>query len=43
MYQHQLAGGKCRADLNIELVIAIPVILGIVIGTVLTRKIIKDE
>ena len=43
MYQHQLAGGVCSADLNMELVIAIPIVLGIVIGTILTRKIIKEE
>ena len=43
MYQHQLAGGKCSADVNIELITAIPITLGVVVGTILTRKIIKDE
>ena len=43
MYQHQLAGGRCSVDLNMELVIAIPVILGVIIGTILTRKIVNGE
>ena len=43
MCQHQLAGGSCGPDVNIPLVIAIPIVFGLVIGTVLTRKTIKDE
>ena len=41
MFQHQLAGGKCEADVNVLMVLSIPIALGILIGTLITRKIIQ--
>jgi hypothetical protein len=43
MYQHQLAGGTCDADINLEIVSAIPIVLGFIIGTILTIKITKSD
>jgi len=43
MYRHQLAGGTCNLDVNTPLVFFIPIVLGLIIGTVLTRKITKED
>lgn len=43
MYQHQLAGGVCDAGLSQGVVIAIPIVLGVIVSTVLTRKLIKAD
>lgn len=41
MYQHQLAGGNCSSAISIPVAIGIPVIAGLIIGTLITRKILK--
>lgn len=43
MFQHQLAGGSCSAELNMGLIIPIPLVLGLIIGTVLTRRAVKTD
>jgi H+/Cl- antiporter ClcA len=43
MYQHQLAGGSCGPDVNIAVIIAIPIALGLLIGSLLTHRIIKAD
>lgn len=43
MFQHQLAGGTCGPDVNVLIVISIPIVLGIFVGTLLTRKIIQGD
>ena len=42
-YAHDLAGGECSADFNKTLVYAAPIVIGVIIGTLLTRKAIKDD
>lgn len=43
MYQHQLAGGSCGPEVNMTFAIGIPVLLGLITGTVLARKISKKS
>jgi len=42
-FAHDLAGGKCSADFNQVIVYAAPVVIGVIIGTVLTRKVISTD
>jgi hypothetical protein len=43
MFQHQLAGGRCGPDVNVLMILSIPMALGVLIGTLLTQKIIQEN
>jgi hypothetical protein len=43
MFQHQLAGGSCEPDVNVLMILSIPMALGVLIGALLTRKIIQEN